>query len=131
MISMGLIVYYAICSVLAFYIPGYLVLRNVNLSRPLRHIWSPILGMAMWGIQAWMFGWLSMRFLSYIYILCTLSYWLYCIFRKIIIFRSIILSKKVGISIGIICLGMVIQLSTTIFWYEYLKRYKPSFCYAT
>lgn len=64
------IFYFIFASFLAFFIPGRVVIGGQkNLSRVAVITFSYILGIALWGWQGFIFGFLHLRILSYLYIL--------------------------------------------------------------
>ena len=104
--------YFIITVFLTFYIPGSLILRNIQLAKLHRIVLSVIIGMVMWGIQGYFFGYAGMRFLSYIYLLTFFFLWLFK--RKHIIKPTKQSSQKISpdfITFGIILIGVLIQLS--------------------
>jgi len=52
----------------SFYIPGWIVLSRFKLeSRTLNFVLSNALGVALWGFQGYIFGYLNIRFATYLY----------------------------------------------------------------
>ena len=65
---------FIVVAFLAFYIPGRVILgKQEKLSRLGIFASSIILGMVLWGWQAYLFGFLNLRFLSYLYLLLFLA----------------------------------------------------------
>lgn len=60
---------------ISFYIPGSILIKRIYKSGN-NLICASVLGAAMWGMQAWVFGWLKLRYLTYIYLLVTVILWL-------------------------------------------------------
>lgn len=65
--------------ILAWIIPGIIVLGNLFKEKSFleKLTLATILGMVLWAYQAIIFGYLNLRFLSFVYILIFLIYWLY------------------------------------------------------
>ena len=62
--------FFIVASFLAFYIPGRVVIgQQKNLSRIGIFATSFILGIVLWGWQGYLFGFLQLRWLSYLYLL--------------------------------------------------------------
>ena len=109
---------------LAFFIPGDLLLRRLNLSLFQRIILGTIVGMVLWGWQGFVFGYLGLRFLSYLYIIILLLLWIRIYSRE---FLRAIINRAVFINIDwivvvLIILGVVIQLSSVWFNGVYVKE---------
>lgn len=61
----------------AFFIPGHLFLFSKNICSPLVcFTLSVLIGLVLWGWQEYLFGWLSLRWLSYLYLLIFLFIWI-------------------------------------------------------
>lgn len=68
---------YFLCAIfLAFYIPGSVLLRKLNLTTFHRTSLSLVFGMVLWGWQGFLFGFLGVRWLSYLYVLLFFFMWL-------------------------------------------------------
>lgn len=63
---------------LAFYIPGRWVLTKINEKTDIRStsVLTLITGIALWGLQAYVFGYLKARYLTYLYLIMGLLWWL-------------------------------------------------------
>ena len=63
---------------LAFYIPGRWVLTKINEKTDIRStsVLTLITGIALWGLQAYVFGYLKARCLTYLYLIMGLLWWL-------------------------------------------------------
>lgn len=104
---------------ISFYIPGSILLRKVNVSNFHKVVLGTVVGMVLWAWQGFIFGYLHLRFLSYIYLIFVLI--LYIRNSKLNI--KIPKSKKVDILVFLIfILGMFIQLAPVIgFGLEFSK----------
>jgi hypothetical protein len=69
-------IYFIFAIVVAFYIPGNVVLKKIHLPSFPRLVLSFIVGMVLWGWQGYIFGYLGLRWLSYIYLLLFIIVWL-------------------------------------------------------
>lgn len=61
-------IYFLFSVFLAWYVPGNLVIRKISLGRFEKNILSLLVGLVLWGWQGFLFGYLNMRWLSYLYI---------------------------------------------------------------
>lgn len=61
----------------AFFVPGDVVLANLKISRFQRFTMATIIGMVMWAWQGFTFGYLHVRFFSYLYLISFFGIWLY------------------------------------------------------
>lgn len=104
-------IYFALGCFLAFYIPGSLLLRRLPISRLQHTVWSIITGMALWGLQAWVLGYASLREATYLYLIACLLFWL-----RLKGYRALRLNvrsfRAEYLTIGIISLGVIAQLGT-------------------
>lgn len=101
---------------LAFFIPGDLLLKRVQLSSFQRVVLGTILGMVLWGWQGWIFGYLSLRWLSYFYLLVVVLLWLkFCIRQYSAQLIRGAFKHIDGLTSLIIFLGVTIQLSAVWF----------------
>src|SRR3989344_7832066 len=103
--------------VVAFTIPGDLVLGKLRISRFQRVVLGTVVGMIIWGWQGWIFGYLDARWATYVYLLAALSYWFYLNWRKVLgIQLNIVRPKKSTILLMLLVVGGVfVQLSTVWF----------------
>src|SRR3989338_7952509 len=69
-------VYFLVAILLAFYLPGVYFISKLKLAKLQEIVLSFILGMVLWGWQGFVFGYLNIRWLSYIYLLLFLFLWL-------------------------------------------------------
>lgn len=61
--------YFFIAITLAFFIPGNLLTRKLRLTNTQQIAISIIIGMVLWGWQGYVFGYLNIRWASYVYLL--------------------------------------------------------------
>lgn len=66
---------YTLVLLLAWYIPGSFFIRGKNVSAFQRFVLSCGTGMALWGWQGWVFGWLHLRWLTYLYLFVFFVLW--------------------------------------------------------
>src|SRR5690348_10333808 len=105
-------VFLAACFV-SFFLPGYFVLKGVFIHDPLkRFVTSIALGIVLWGIQGYVFGYAHVRFLTYVYVVGVLLF--FVLHRNVLktymhsFWKTIrILDKKLFL---IIALGILVQL---------------------
>ncbi len=94
----------------SFYLPGFLLISFLKIKSKLTCILlSHVLGIVMWGIQGYIFGYLNMRWGTYLYIglacLSCIIYQRHSLVKVYAIFPKIIFTNKITailISIGII-----------------------------
>lgn len=60
----------------AFYIPGNILLRQLQLPFFQTMVIGVGIGVVLWGVQGVIFGYLGLRWLSYVYLLVTFLLWL-------------------------------------------------------
>lgn len=101
-----------------FYVPGLFVVHFLSIKNNiLKFLLANVLGLVLWGIQGYIFGYLNLRFLSFIYCLGSIGL---AILNRDQIKKEVIgiwgyCSKK-NIGLGIfIALGSIAQLSTIFF----------------
>lgn len=104
---------FVVSIIIAFFIPGYLLLRKSNFSLFQKGVVGTILGMVLWGWQGFILGYLKLRFLSYFYILIVFLLFLRIFKKDFKIFKPKI--KIDLISAVIIFLGTFMQVSTVWF----------------
>ena len=105
-------IYFFISIGVAFYIPGSLLLSRIPLTSKQRIVLSTVIGMAMWTLQGFIFGYSGLRFLSYVYVGIFLLLWIISQIRSR---KKIRISFQVDrfdwLSFLILSIGVVIQLS--------------------
>lgn len=109
-------VYFLICIFLAFYIPGNVLLKKQKIHGLTNTVLSFGIGMILWGFQGLIFGYLHIRWISYIYLGIFLVLW----FKKSYPVRIVNPLKNFAwkeklLPIFLILLGSFIQLSAVWF----------------
>lgn len=102
LISFILFPYFLIAIFFAFYIPGSLVLGSVKKYFPSvfqRITLSIVTGIVLWAYQGFLFGFLGMRFLTYLYIIIFFIFWLLHRRKQIAISYKDLLSKLVKLPV--------------------------------
>ncbi len=61
-------VLFLIASVASFYLPGIVLSRWVGITDQKKHLLAWMIGIAFWGIQSYVFGWLQVRWSTYFYL---------------------------------------------------------------
>ncbi len=61
----------------AFYIPGFLLLRNIYLPKIFHISLSITTGLALFAFQGYIFGYLQIRYLTYLYLFVCIGIWLF------------------------------------------------------
>lgn len=108
-----IIFYFAI--IISFYLPGFLLLQHSNLKiRPsvLSFVLACVIGFALWGFQGYVFGYIGIRWMTYVYILGVLV-GAFLLKQKVIEHFSILIKTIFSthkITLGFILLGMVLQI---------------------
>lgn len=109
--------YFLLVILLVFFLPGYFLLRKTFLNFFHKFVLSLIIGMSLWGWQGFIFGYLEIRWLTYVYLFA------------IIIFSLVLFSKqKLHLSLSkisfdhltvliilLVCIGTFTQLIMTFF----------------
>lgn len=108
--------YFWICVFLAFYIPGNIFFKKENLDKLTNLVVSIGMGMVLWGFQGLVFGYLHIRWMSYVYILLVSIFWL----KKSFPFKfsnpvKVVFSRKNLVPIFLIVIGCFMQLATIWF----------------
>lgn len=109
-------VYFWVCIFFAFYIPGNVLLKKQKLHVLTNVVLSFGVGMILWGFQGLVFGYLHIRWVSYIYLGIFLTLWIKNSypFRIASPFKKIVWKEKI-LPIFLILLGSLIQLSAVWF----------------
>lgn len=74
--------YFIIAIFLAFYIPGWVLLKKLNLPVFQHFVLSTALGLVLWALQGFVFGFMQMRWMSYAYIIIFFLLWLKSFMRR-------------------------------------------------
>jgi len=109
--------YFFLAVFLAFYIPGTIVLKKLKLQFFANFVLSIVLGMVLFAWQGMIFGYLGIRWASYIYLISGLILWTYLLFKEKS-WNKLKVSNLGKLNIGLvflIILGTILQLSTTFF----------------
>lgn len=102
-------IYFFIALFIAWYIPGFVLTHKIKFeSRLASFVVSVMVGLVLWGWQGYIFGYLHLRFLSYIYLLIFLLIWLWKIkeYRKCLKFNLKEIDK---IAFILIIIGIISQ----------------------
>ena len=99
----------------AWFIPGDLLLGKINKKLFSRLVLGIIVGMVLWGWQGYILGFLHLRQFSYFYLGVTIIFWLRSRFRQFYQSLGQTRIKFDWISLIIISLGVLVQLSTVFF----------------
>lgn len=75
-------IYFFIAVLLAFFIPGQILVSKLKVSFFCQIVLSFMVGLVCWAWQGFIFGYLGIRFLSYLYLLVCLIFWLKKIFPQ-------------------------------------------------
>ena len=106
-----------IATFIAFFIPGDLALRKLKLPAFQRLVLGTVIGMVIWGLQGVLFGYLGLRWLTYVYLLIAFVFWANLFLRhKPSIFKEIRSKKPDMLLLVLIVVGSLIQL--TIVWFN-------------
>jgi hypothetical protein len=76
--------YFLFAISIAFYIPGNFFVRKIKTDRIVKITLSFLLGISLWGLQGFIFGYLNIREATYIYLLFFLAVWVKDNFKKFI-----------------------------------------------
>ena len=110
--------YFVLSVFVAFYFPGVYFVSKLKLSKFQEIVLSFIVGMVLWGWQAYVFGYLGVRWLSYVYLLIFLGYFVKKSFLKFkdYKFKSTVKLKNFDwLLFVLIILGAISQLSSVWF----------------
>lgn len=100
---------------LAFYVPGNVLLRKTKLSTFQSIVLSTVLGVALWIWQGFVFGYLQMRFLTYIYLFSFALFWLSRNYPSLKNKKITFAFKKLDVlMVFLVVVGVLIQLSSVI-----------------
>ena len=122
------LLYFFLAIFLAFFIPGNLVLRKIHLSSLSNIVLSPIVGMVLWIYQGVVFGYLGIRWASYLYLIVLFLLWVNTN-RKNFSLKNFSLTKFLHrfrldrldrVVLVIILIGSFIQISTV--WFQGYKN---------
>lgn len=111
-------VYFLFCSFLAFYIPGNVFLYKQKLDKISTFVISVGAGMSLLGIQAMIFGYLHIRWMTYIYLTVMILLWIIQrrkIFSIVSRVRFGFSFKKYSLTLFLLGVGCFMQLATVWF----------------
>ncbi len=103
---------FGVAIIFAFFIPGDLILLKLSFSFFQRLVLGTLIGMVFWGWQGFIFGYLGVRWLSYIYLIVSFFFWIKICLAKL---RKLRFKEFDPILAIIITIGVLIQLSTIWF----------------
>jgi len=100
---------------ISFYLPGALILSRKKLGLGLGLLLSFCLGIALWGFQGYIFGFLHTRFLTYVYLgtVIFLAY-KYKLFSFTVFSDSLKWIKKNPLIVLLVLVGILVQYSSVI-----------------
>lgn len=75
--------YFLFTIIISFYIPGAIALYKVKLNTFSKFILAVIIGIVFWGWQGMIFGYLGLRWLTYIYLVISFAIWLKLYFTRL------------------------------------------------
>lgn len=104
-------IYFFIAVFFAFFIPGDLLVKRLPLSYLQRITLALVLGIVLWAYQGFIFGFLHLRFLTYLYLFVMASVWLKSIRGKK--FSPLLFKEKDLILFFLIIFGTLLLLTET------------------
>ena len=106
--------YFIFVIFLSFSVPGVVLLERFKLGKFQAFVLGTMLGLVLWIWQGFIFGYLGIRFMTYVYILIFLLIWLYRIVlkRKKSNLRRSLLDKWI---VTVLLLGVLVQSSAVWF----------------
>lgn len=99
--------WFAVAIVISWFIPGLIILNQLVISKTIKFFMAPVLGISLWAIQGYFFGWLNIRWLSYFYLISFGILFIKFFFQIWPLKLKLDLPKPVW---AIFLLGMVMQL---------------------
>lgn len=118
--------YFWIALFLAFFIPGDIVLGKKTLSFFQRFVIATVIGMILWGLQGILFGYLGIRWASYVYLIVVVGVWVLknkVRFKNFLSFpKGTIFRKADKLLVFLIVVGTFIQVLATWFTGLYDKE---------
>jgi hypothetical protein len=112
----GNFLYFFFAVFVAFYIPGSLALRKINVPFFHRIVLGIGTGMVLWALQGFLFGLAHARFLTYVYIILACLWWMRTRWGQTKIQFHPLKIEKLDLLIGFILLsGVLIQLTSVWF----------------
>ena len=107
-------IYFFFAVFIAFFIPGDLLIKRLNLPSFSRITVSTLLGLVIWGWQGYVLGYLGIRWASYVYLLTAFLIWIKNKHWEDVLdgLRKMSLKKIDMLILLIIIAGMFMQLSS-------------------
>lgn len=105
---------------IAFFIPGDIFLKKYSFSFLQRFVLGTCLGMVMWGWQGYIFGYLNMRWMSYVYLMVFFLLWVKPVTFNIKKIPKNILKNIYFPFVLIVLIGSLVQLSSV--WFAGINR---------
>ena len=102
--------YFIVSSILAFFIPGNIFIKKFKLTFFAEVVLSIIVGFVFWCLQGFLFGYMQLRFLTYLYLIISLVTWIFLYRKKI--FERVKFKKPDFAILILLILGTLMQLST-------------------
>jgi hypothetical protein len=107
-------IFFIFASLISFCLPGSLVISSFKLkSKPVNISLSYVFGIVMWTIQGYIFGYLNMRWLTYLYLCFIFTFFVIRYGRSLLaLIRSVSINifSQNKITVVLIFLGIVVQL---------------------
>lgn len=102
--------YFFLAIIIAFFIPGNLFIRKLKVTLFPEIVLSIVFGFVIWCFQGFLFGYLQMRFLTYLYLLVALLAWLF--FYSQMFLKKVKFKKPDVTIVALLIIGTAIQLSS-------------------
>lgn len=106
-------IYFLVAVFVAFYIPGSILIKKLNLNFLSECVLSLVTGFVIWSILGFVLGYLNARFLLYLYLILSSLLWLKFISFKLT--KNIKIQRTEVMLLIVILIGSVIQLSSVWF----------------
>lgn len=105
--------YFILATFLAFFIPGHLLVIKLKLNLYQETVLSFVVGYVLWSLQGFVFGYFSLRGLTYLYLFICFLVWLkFCFPVALRTLKEIRFKKPSFVLFLITILGTAIQLSS-------------------
>lgn len=104
--------YFILAIFISCFIPGNLIFRKVKLDSFSQIVLSLVLGMALWGYQGYILGYLDMRFGTYIYLAICILLWIMPHVKSKIPVIGIKIKKDTILLVALLALGSFVQIIT-------------------
>lgn len=120
--------WFIISVILAFFIPGNLILSRLSLTKTQRISIGLTVGIVFWAIQGYVFGYLGIRWASYIYLLIALGIQAYLIFKNKISFSQKFKINPFPISIIFLIIVGVLVYSSPLWMFGIISKEGMNLC---